>query len=209
MKHLPTAHEVETFSGRYVDTARPKPDTIHLPDIAHALANTCRYGGHCDPFYSVAEHAVFVSKRLERKGYPRWMQLAGLHHDDAEAYLGDIPRPLKLHLGAHYQRLSDRMDTAIVDGLKLWDSGVRTPTFHFSEIKDADNWSLFVEARHLLPSKGINWTGSSLEEWGIDPGTTRIVTPDYWLGGLSPGRAKAAFITRHHELTSPKEAPTT
>ena len=57
--HTPTKHEVETFSGLYVDTKSPKPETIRLEDVAHALANTCRYGGHCLRFYSVAEHAVF------------------------------------------------------------------------------------------------------------------------------------------------------
>jgi hypothetical protein len=73
--HTPTKHEVETFSGLYVDTEDPRPDTIRLEDIAHALANTCRYGGHCSRFYSVAEHAVFCSIRIERKGGGRRTRL--------------------------------------------------------------------------------------------------------------------------------------
>src|ERR1700733_12855258 len=115
--HIPTDNEVETFTGRFVDVNKPDPTTIHIEDIAHALANTCRYGGHCRSYYSVADHAVFVSVRLERKGYDLDLQLAGLHHDDAEAFLGDIPRPLKPLLGRAYTRLTDRMDVAIIAGL--------------------------------------------------------------------------------------------
>ena len=78
--HIPTEHEVETFSGRYVNVKSPDPDTIHLTDIAHALSNICRYGGHCKHFYSVAQHSVFCAERIRRQGGGRWQQLAALHH---------------------------------------------------------------------------------------------------------------------------------
>lgn len=193
-----TENEVETFSGAYVDVSNPQPETISLEDIAHALAYTCRYGGHCKSFYSVAEHAVFVSRRLDRKGFSRALQLAGLHHDDAEAYLGDIPRPLKPLLGFGYEALTARMDRAIEDALNI----PVDPKFH-REIKKADNWSLFVEARHLLPSGGHGWWDGEqgAERWGIDDIPSRIVIPDYWLGGLNPAEAETLFLERHKELT--------
>jgi hypothetical protein len=199
--HIPSVHEVETFSGRYVDTKKPDPDTISLDDIAHALANTCRYGGHCKTFYSVAEHAVFVSKRLERLRMPRWVQLGGLHHDDSEAYLGDIPRPLKPLLGKGYATLTDRMDQAIVEALQLAGHGVLFNVFHMSEVKQADNWALFVEARHLLPSEGRHWGGHPDGASWADDQPSRIVTPDYWRGGLAPSEAEQIFKDRHEELT--------
>jgi hypothetical protein len=199
--HTPAQHEVETFSGKFVDTKNPNPDTIYLKDIAHALANTCRYGGHCLRFYSVAEHSVFVSRRLERRGYSRETQLAGLHHDDAEAYLGDIPRPMKSLLGASYQRLTARMDEAIIVGLGLPQNAA---AFHLPEVKDADNWSLFVEARFLLPSQGKHWfegeQGSAT--WDLDNQPKRIVVPDYWMGGLAPYSARQLYLNRHKELTT-------
>lgn len=197
--HVPSANEVETFSGQYVDTRAPRPETIRLEDIAHALAATCRYGGHCRRFYSVAEHAVFCSIRMERKGYSRALQLAALHHDDAEAYLGDIPRPLKPLLGAGYKQLTDLMDATIIEALQL---SSPSDDFHHAAVKQADNWALFVEARHLLPSQGRHWFNGDqgAAAWGIEDQPTRIVVPDYWRGGLEPIDAKLLYLLRHEEL---------
>lgn len=189
---IPKPHEIETFSGRFVDTKHPDPDSIILEDIAHALSNICRYGGHCSRFYSVAEHSVFVSKRMERKGYGKAMCLAALHHDDAEAYLGDVPRPLKPLLGARYRDLTEKMDRAIVRGLEL---PFALDDLHSEAVKQADNWALFVEAEHLLPSEGGDFL--RVQDDGV-PG--RIVVPDYWRGGLSPVEAEGLFLSRHWEL---------
>lgn len=202
MSHIPTAHEIETASGKYIDVSNPRVEGIVLEDIAHALSNICRYGGHCRTFYSVAEHAVFVSKRLERKGLNRNIQIAGLHHDDAEAFLGDIPRPMKPLLGGAYARMTFKMDRTIAAALELpraahwWLSPIHPA------VKDADNWALFVEARHLLPSEGRHWWDGEqgADTWNIGDMPTRIVTPDYWYGGLPPKQAAAAFIKRHKEL---------
>lgn len=194
-----TENEVETFSGEYVDVSNPEPGNIRLDDVAHALANTCRFGGHCKTFYSVAEHAVFVSMRLERKGGRPALCLSGLHHDDAEAYLGDIPRPLKPLLGFGYEALTNRMDEAIADALLL-------PAVDSSSkraIKREDNWALFVEAKHLLPSGGDGWWDGEQgsDRWGIGEMPGRIVTPDYWHGGQPPELAKERFLQRHKYLT--------
>lgn len=198
--HVPSDHEIETFSGGYVNIADPAPSSIELRDIAHALANICRYGGHCQRFFSVAEHAVFVSKRLERQRQNLIMQLAGLHHDDAEAFLGDIPRPIKPLLGSTYEQMSDTMDECIIEALALPFSA---SLFHDGIIKAADNWALFVEARHLLPSGGKGWFegGQTAQTWGLDSLPSRIVTPDYWYDGLQPEAAKMLFLKRHTELT--------
>lgn len=202
---MPSAHEVETFSGRYVDTKNPDPSTICIEDIAHALSQTCRYGGHCQEFYSVAEHAVIVSHRLQQRGASEPMQLAGLHHDDAEAFLGDVPRPMKSLLGQSYVQLTERMDRAIVAGLGLNTNpacAIDTADFHQTAVKDADNWALLLEARHLLPSKGKQWWdgGQGASEWGLPDKPTRIVVPSYWTGGVPPATAKALYLQRHNYL---------
>jgi hypothetical protein len=203
--HTPTPYEVETFSGRYVNTKDPQVESIDLGDIAHALSHICRYGGHCSRFYSVAEHSVAVSKRLERKGASLVKQLGGLHHDDTESYLGDIPRPLKgllRSMSDAYDVLTDQMDAVICEALGLTAYGITPALFHDEAIKDADNWMLFVEAKAFLPSGGINWSGSQLDDWGVrqDGLPSRIVTPDYFYSGVTPAAAKSMYLERHIEL---------
>lgn len=82
-----------TQSGRSLDVFRPSRAEIDLEDIAHALANSCRWGGHCRVFYSVAQHSVIVSDHVA----PEHARFA-LLHDAAEAYLVDVPTPIKAEL---------------------------------------------------------------------------------------------------------------
>jgi len=90
---------IQTFSGKYVDVFNIRPEDICLIDIAHALANTCRFHGHCSTFYSVAEHSVHVAKYLYHT-YPATsgnekIGKEALLHDATEAYIGDMARPIK------------------------------------------------------------------------------------------------------------------
>ena len=81
---------IETYTGKKVYPLRPDEETLCVEDIAHALALTCRFGGHCSEFYSVAQHSCLVSDLC-----PDGLKLAGLMHDAAEAYLGDVVSPIK------------------------------------------------------------------------------------------------------------------
>jgi hypothetical protein len=72
-----------------------KVEDVDIEDIATSLAKQCRYNGHCDGFYSVAEHSHIISRALENDHYPREIQRLGLLHDASETYTGDIIRPLK------------------------------------------------------------------------------------------------------------------
>lgn len=78
---------IVTYTGWEVDLANPKPDDVHIVDIATALSRICRYTGHLDYHYSVAQHSVYVSEMTGT--------LEGLMHDAHEAYVGDVSSPLK------------------------------------------------------------------------------------------------------------------
>lgn len=107
---------IRTVSGRFVDLLHPDPATIVLDDIAHALSMVNRFGGHTAEPWSVAEHSIAVSAMLWRStGDPR-RALLGLLHDAAEAYLGDVVRPLKTHLD-QYKRVEERMEHVIFSKL--------------------------------------------------------------------------------------------
>jgi len=101
---------VETYSGQGFDVLNPNPTDIHLNDVAAALSHVCRFGGHCRQFYSVAQHSIHVSRELP-DDKPR-LQMLGLPHDAAEAYVGDIPRPLKAEHDA-FERIEERVLEAV------------------------------------------------------------------------------------------------
>lgn len=99
---------IRTVSGIYVDVINPKPEQIEIEDIAHALSNQCRFGGHLPKFYSVAQHSYRCAQIAHRQGMPEEMLLAALMHDASEAYLLDIPAPIKPFLTG-YKEIEDRL----------------------------------------------------------------------------------------------------
>ncbi len=86
-------NEILTFSGQLIDPFKPDINKININDIANSLSRQCRFGGHLRWFYSVAEHSLRVASKL-----PHELKLTGLLHDAAEAYLLDLPRPIKNRL---------------------------------------------------------------------------------------------------------------
>lgn len=187
---------VETPSGRFVNIKNPDPATITVGDIAHKLAQTNRWGGSAKYPYSVAQHAVFVSERLERMGAPRHVQLLGLHHDDPEAYLGDLPHPWKEQAGSAYKILTWAMEDAIDEALDLLPAYAEKHRI----IKSADHFALLVEARNLLPSGGRAW--DYVQKFHDSAGVQRIVTPSYWQGEITWDIARDDYLNRHEELTN-------
>ena len=98
------AGEIQTYTGKWVNPLDVDPNQVELADIAHALAMTCRFSGHCQQFYSVAEHCVRVSLQLQlqhRHNIP--LLLLGLLHDAAEAYLPDLVAPIKPHFSVRVE----------------------------------------------------------------------------------------------------------
>lgn len=81
---------IRTYTGVAFDVFNPTPEDVLIEDIAHALSHLCRFGGHTARFYSVAEHCLKCTEIV-----PREHQLAALLHDASEAYIVDLPTPLK------------------------------------------------------------------------------------------------------------------
>jgi hypothetical protein len=102
---------IETASGKEFNILNPDAQMFDFQDIATSLSNICRYNGHLPTFYSVAEHSVRVAWWLRAQGQSLDIQLTGLLHDAAEAYVGDMVRPLKrtTELGTPHQRIEENV----------------------------------------------------------------------------------------------------
>lgn len=189
--HVPANHEIETFTGQYVDVSNPDPSTIRLADIAHGLSNVCRYSGQCAWFYSVAEHAVAVCLYVKARGGSAEDQLKALHHDDPESFLTDIPRPLKSLLLPQYEEITRLMEQAIATALNV---PTLDPLSH-ALVKEADNAILMLEAKALLPSRGENWAGN-----GCNIDCFPAGDEDWAPSCYPPEQAEAHFIAMHEAL---------
>lgn len=134
--------------------------------MAHSMAQTARYRGHADQFYSVAEHSVLVAGLMREVvgGDPR----EGILHDAAESVLPDVSAPFK-------QLLPDLRREE-----KLLDADIRR---HFGlcahksrECAAADWLALFIEAAQIIPERGLDF---------VDPYNLREQAMDLREGGWS------------------------
>lgn len=154
---------MQTYTGKRFDPLNPDPSLIDIQDIAHALSNICRFGGHSSRFYSVAEHSVLVGEALWNLHHDADLALAGLLHDAAEAYLGDVPRPLKYRPEFKFFReAEDKLLGMIAERFLDWNAqttfGPTPVSLVFSpEVKRIDNAILADEAREFMGDPGPAW----------------------------------------------------
>lgn len=156
----------------------PQESDIIIEDIAHSLSMLCRFGGHCDKFYSVAEHSVLVARILAKQKAGKLTELAGLLHDAEEAYVPDIPAPIKRHMPealAMYAQLQG----AIYQKFGIVDADWET-------VKDIDRRICITEAKRL----GL---------WNVDwryVGT--ILSTEIF--GWTPRKAEREFLQYYNRL---------
>lgn len=109
---------IRTFTGKKFWPLNPREEDICIEDIAHALALRNRFSGHTRVPYSVAEHSVAISVQLRDWGYSENVQKWALLHDATEAYLPDIPTPIK-PLIAGFVEIESRLMKAIASKFSL------------------------------------------------------------------------------------------
>lgn len=164
-------------SGHYFDLLDPENSDFTIEDIAHGLSMTCRFTGQCSRFYSVAEHSVHMSRVV-----PAEHAYEALMHDAAEAFIGDVSKPLK-DLLPEYRAIEKRIEAAVFARF-----GVRQPMPLC--IKDFDIRMLATEQRQIMRNN---------DGWDYTRG--RDVLP-IELDGWSPTEARDRFLGRFRELIS-------
>lgn len=156
-----------TLSGYDFDVTNPDESMISIEEIAHCLAYQCRYNGHipAGKFLSVAEHSVIVCERVQRDdvGVSSNLPLVALLHDAAEAYTGDIIKPIKnifpeireIEKGvqdAIYKKFGLEVSANVAQAVKTADLRVgELERMYFGLLRDGDNTS--NETEYLEPIK--------------------------------------------------------
>lgn len=173
---------LQTFSGIKFYPLDPHPEEVTIEDVAHGLSNLCRFAGQCQEFYSVAQHCVLVAQALEEElGATSEECFQGLLHDAAEAYVVDLPRPVKHdpRMGS-YREIEKKVFAAIATRFDI-------PSEEYAIVKTADNRMLATEARDIL--------GPTPEVWQeISEPFIKYINP--W----SPNVARNMFLAHYQYL---------
>lgn len=176
MNESRTGDWIQTATGKQFWPMDPRPEEIHLEDVAHALSMMCRFAGHCRRFYSVAEHSVLLSYAVSSEN-----ALWALLHDATEAYLVDVPRPVKPFLPG-YREAESALEIAVA---KRFGLALPLP----DEVKEADRRILTDEAAQNMAAPPMPWS-TSAEPLGVH---LHFWPPEY---------AKRMFLGRFADLTN-------
>lgn len=182
-------HEwITTYTGRRFSPLYPSPNDVDIVDIAHALSQICRFGGHTKEFYSVAQHSCYVVELIEkwlkttRRYWKFYVPAQALLHDASEAYLGDVVTPVKATMG-DYKKAEATLQETIFDGL-----GISMPVRGgevCQAIKKADNSMFFTEYLRLFKEdKPYVEVPPDIEPWW-----------DLDIVCWPPARAEACFLS--------------
>ena len=188
--------KIVTYTGKSFDLLNPTPDMVCIEDIAHSLANICRYTGHVRKFYSVAQHCVLAA-RVNNLSDP----LQRLLHDAAEAYIGDLASPWKRLLLVHVPQKDPTKSRfpsiGNFESIKNFEQGIQdviglaldVDLVHSAEVKAVDNRMYSTEVRDLMAPS------DEFRKWKDDlkPFKDRIVC---W----NPLDAEAVFLFTYRKL---------
>lgn len=174
----PESRWLQTFSGRQYFPLAPRPEDVDIVDIAHHLSMQCRFSGATRFHYSVAQHSILVSYECDTPD-----ALRGLLHDASEAFLVDVPAPIKGDLG-RYKEIEALNQTAILTALLGTEEAARPQP---ASVTHADLVLLATEKRNLMAPEPAPWIALP------PPMDARIEM-------ITPWQAEWRFLYRYHRL---------
>lgn len=171
---------IQTFTGRKFWPLDPRPEDVDIADLAHQLSNVCRYGGATRSFYSVAQHSVLVSRYV-----PRRFARVALLHDAAEAWIGDMVRPLKYQPEmTEFRAAETRIERAVFQAF-----GVAVSAEAHAAVKKIDDQIIIDEIGCLMADPPAYWDRMG----DLEP-------LDIKIRAMPPRAAERAFFHRFYEL---------
>lgn len=177
---------IGTYKGKKFYPLDPRIDEVDLEDIAHSLSLLCRYNGHVKRFYSVAEHCIHAADWLEMKGYGTEVALQGLLHDASEAYVSDVPKPIKRMLNG-WERVEEKVQKTIFERFNVsWPMD--------EAIKEIDLRLLYSEANENFEL--------SLSEWNLNYNPKFMYADCIDFLYLDPSSAESAYLETFERLNN-------
>ena len=165
---------------------------IDFEALAHVLANTCRRGGRCRQYHSVAAHAVIVSEEIEALDGlgdedRRTLALHALLANAPSAWLRGRP-PDSQRAAERAGRLATGIEVAVREAAGL-DAVLEEE--HGELLRFVTRMAAAAERRDLLDGNAAS---------GIAfPPLKRRIRP------IPPDRAAEAWLTRFRALAGPEE----
>lgn len=174
---------IQVYTGRRFYALDPRAEDITVLDIAHSLANICRFTGHGDRFYCVGEHSILCARVARKLGYSTLTQLYCLLHDGSESVVNDLARPVKQNI-PQYKEIEDGIMSVI------WKvAGLPKPTEEdYRIVKIIDNTLLINEMEQLMKRCDIP-TDIEYEKMFVDLSV-----------GYNAGESKAPFLAIYDAL---------
>ena len=206
---------VETVTGKLVNPMDPKVETIDITDIAWSLSRISRFVGHTVTAvpYNVAQHSVYVSNLVQdfvskpekfsavvcpekpallaaarNVSDINELLLKALFHDAHEAYIGDMPSPIKRipELRPIIKAIEAKLDDVIIKKLEL------SPITDEQQllIKFGDRLAQAIEGYQYMPSRGVAW----------DLPKPSIILIQNFPEPLKPLESMQQFMETYHQL---------
>jgi uncharacterized protein len=176
----PRGNFICTLSGARFYIVEANVQDIPITDIARSLSMKCRFNGHLSRFYSVAEHSVWVSMLCDPKD-----ALWGLLHDISEAFLPDVPRPVKPFLSGFRE-----LETNIrLNAMPHFGLDVNEP----ESVALVDKHIVANEALQLFPTRP-DW----IDAYDLTVAPVKDLTSSI---GMASYQAEYHFLRRFKQLT--------
>ena len=166
---------LRTLTGKKFNIFEPRPEMIDIRDIASGLANKGHFSGLTPRYFSIAEHSILVCDEFSfwNNEQPDSVKLLALLHDASEAYIGDMIKPLKVHM-PDFVRLEDGIMNVIAQRFDL--DLAKMPVIKSSDLLVQD-WEFSAFYRN---GAGLGTLGNRIQY-------------------LDPERAKTVFLDRFTE----------
>lgn len=138
---------MQTYTTTDFDAFKFEPKDIKLCDIIQSSALGCRFNGHCNFFYSHAQHSLMIYRHA-----PKRLKAAALLFDAYKTYVGDLTKVMEKITGEGVRNFSSHVQSTIFEAFDI-------PVLTYEDyetIKHLKDRALATEYRDIM-SKGKPW----------------------------------------------------